>query len=249
MRLVRHAEPMGSRDVAAALADIALLGPFFAVQVGPAPDPHAGWRALTWLYTDPEPLRRRIAEVGRALDTEESRVAASLTFQSLAARIVSPPLALAALHSVALDVDPDRLYWRPAASGPWPLLVPDPVGQPTDDAGHAAAVLGQALIERHLRPLLATVTGLVEVAEPLLWGNAASSVAAALRIVGEHRPTAATAATRLARAVLDTGPLAGTWTGALPAGFRRRSCCLYYRTPGGGLCGDCGLDSVPAPMR
>ena len=23
--------------------------------------------------------------------------------------------------------------------------------------------------------------------------------------------------------------------------FRRRSCCLYYRLPGGALCGDCGL--------
>ena len=27
--------------------------------------------------------------------------------------------------------------------------------------------------------------------------------------------------------------------------FRRRSCCLYYRVPGGGLCGDCCLDRPP----
>ena len=31
---------------------------------------------------------------------------------------------------------------------------------------------------------------------------------------------------------LPTGTLTGT-------GFRRRSCCLYYRVPGGGVCGDC----------
>jgi hypothetical protein len=27
--------------------------------------------------------------------------------------------------------------------------------------------------------------------------------------------------------------------------FRRRSCCLYYRIPGGGRCGDCALDRAP----
>ncbi|TDC76951.1 ferric iron reductase, partial [Actinomadura sp. 7K507] len=24
-------------------------------------------------------------------------------------------------------------------------------------------------------------------------------------------------------------------------GFVRHNCCLYYRVPGGGMCGDCGL--------
>ncbi|MGH3410268.1 MAG: (2Fe-2S)-binding protein [Streptosporangiaceae bacterium] len=28
-------------------------------------------------------------------------------------------------------------------------------------------------------------------------------------------------------------------------GFRRHSCCLYYRLPGGGLCGDCALAAPP----
>jgi hypothetical protein len=27
--------------------------------------------------------------------------------------------------------------------------------------------------------------------------------------------------------------------------FRRRSCCLYYRVPGGELCGDCVLSHRP----
>jgi iron complex transport system ATP-binding protein len=29
------------------------------------------------------------------------------------------------------------------------------------------------------------------------------------------------------------------------AGYRRTSCCLYYRVPGGGLCGDCVLTTQP----
>ncbi|WP_171907136.1 (2Fe-2S)-binding protein, partial [Streptomyces niveus] len=28
--------------------------------------------------------------------------------------------------------------------------------------------------------------------------------------------------------------------------FRRRSCCLYYRCPSGGLCGDCVFDRPPS---
>jgi iron complex transport system ATP-binding protein len=32
-------------------------------------------------------------------------------------------------------------------------------------------------------------------------------------------------------------------------GYRRNSCCLYYRTPRGGLCGDCALDRAPERHR
>lgn len=34
----------------------------------------------------------------------------------------------------------------------------------------------------------------------------------------------------------------GTLTGSA---FRRRSCCLYYRVPGGGICGDCCFTRNP----
>jgi ferric iron reductase protein FhuF len=35
-----------------------------------------------------------------------------------------------------------------------------------------------------------------------------------------------------------------------PAGWQRRSCCLFYRA-GNGLCGDCSLDRLPRrpPIR
>ncbi|MGG7569367.1 (2Fe-2S)-binding protein [Streptomyces sirii] len=46
----------------------------------------------------------------------------------------------------------------------------------------------------------------------------------------------------LAASLLTTPQLrdSGTLDPTVPA-FSRRSCCLYYRAPGGGLCGDCVL--------
>jgi ferric iron reductase protein FhuF len=46
--------------------------------------------------------------------------------------------------------------------------------------------------------------------------------------------------------VLERSSLRGTvgYTGVDRSGssvFRRTTCCLYYRLPDGGLCGDCAL--------
>ena len=93
----------------------------------------------------------------------------------------------------------------------------------------------------------------------MLWGDVASAVATARRLVAADRPGSAARATAVAERLLASPPLAvtaalrapeppdATWT------FRRRSCCLYYRVPGVGLCGDCVLgDRVaadPGPVR
>ena len=93
----------------------------------------------------------------------------------------------------------------------------------------------------HLESLALALGG--EVAEGLLWGNAASALAGALGVLVRaqpwlREPATALAAALLARRLADTGELGVTGEGL---GFRRRSCCLYYRLPGGGLCGDCAL--------
>jgi ferric iron reductase protein FhuF len=89
------------------------------------------------------------------------------------------------------------------------------------------------------------------VAPGLLWGNAASALAGTLRVLyawclGEGaRPGAAARAVALVGELMadpllrDAGGLRAGGPGA-PA-YTRRSCCLYYRVPGGGLCGDCAL--------
>jgi len=78
-------------------------------------------------------------------------------------------------------------------------------------------------------------------------------VASARRLVTADRPDLGGRATVLAERLLTWPPLAATgelrppeppdarWT------FRRLSCCLYYRVPGGGTCGDCVLGDRDAP--
>ena len=91
------------------------------------------------------------------------------------------------------------------------------------------------IVDDLLKPLRETMLTFVSLADGLLWGNAASALAGGLN-VGPRDP----ARQAIVRELLGRPPLAGTWTSG-PGGFLRRNCCLYYRVPGGGLCGDCGL--------
>lgn len=69
----------------------------------------------------------------------------------------------------------------------------------------------------------------------LLWGNVASALHAAPRVL--ELPEAAPWAADM----LQRPPLAGEMDGG-----RRATCCLFYEVPGGGLCGDCVLRRLPA---
>ncbi len=233
-------------DVRGVLADVGGLGPFFAVDTGPEPGRRTGWRPLTELYADPEPLRARIAHVRGVLGSDD-RVAASITFQGLAARVLSAPLAAAVLHGVLPELTADALRFRVSDDGPWPLWCAAPSVRSVTDPETAVAGLAELLLDGHLGPLVAAVRAQVPISARLLWGNVASSVAAGKRLVVEQRPAAAHQAAEVARRLLDTGPLAGSSELLAPEGtdrvwtFRRRSCCLFYRVPGGGLCGDCVL--------
>lgn len=71
----------------------------------------------------------------------------------------------------------------------------------------------------------------------LLWGNVASALHAAPRVL--ELP----AARPWAEQMLALAPLAGELTGG-----RRATCCLFYEA-GGGLCADCVLSRVPAARR
>jgi ferric iron reductase protein FhuF len=110
----------------------------------------------------------------------------------------------------------------------------------------------------HLEPLARGLSG--RLADGLLWGNAASALAGALGVLTAARPDLREQAAEVASALLDTGLLRGTGdlrgTGELSGtgdldvsgaglGFRRRSCCLFYRLPGGRLCADCFLTRPP----
>lgn len=230
-------------DARAVLADVAGLGPFFAVGTGSATD---GWRPMGELHVDPQPLRERIEHVRRVLRCDE-RVATSIAFQGLVALVVSAPFAAVVLHGVLPQLTARSLYWKATDSGPWLLRCPWPVGTAVEGVAGGAAALAELLVEEHAVPLIAAVRAQVAISERVLWGNVASAVAAGKRLVGVERPAAAERAARVAERLLATGPLAGRGELLAPTApdrdwsFRRRSCCLYYRVAGGGLCGDCVL--------
>ncbi len=216
-----------------ALADAALVGPYFAVETDPDVADHSLWRPFTELCG--RALPGQVANVGAHLGGDEPRVAGSLLFQGVAGRLWSPILATAVQHALVPDLDPARTFWRAASPGPILLAAPGARGLPAD----AGTVL-RVVADRHLRPLAEAVDAVTPLAEGLLWGNAASALAGALTVLTGARPRLATAARTLVEELLDMPPLRGT--GTFEAyGFRRRSCCLYYRVPGGGKCGDCAL--------
>ncbi|MFJ9519747.1 (2Fe-2S)-binding protein [Kitasatospora sp. NPDC101801] len=213
----------GEPDAGHALRRAAAVGPFFATVEGPLPD---GFRPLAELAA-PEFWRRRIAEVGERLGTDEPRVAASVAQLGVAARLWSVALGTAVLGGVVPDYD--RSYWRLPPGGSLELWVP---GVLLPD-GPLAAALHRTVVERQLAPLAAGIRAVTPVAEGLLWGNAASALAGAVRVLRSGGGPAAE--------LLDRPPLRG----ALTSAGRRTSCCLYYRVPGAGLCGDCVFDRPP----
>ena len=85
------------------------------------------------------------------------------------------------------------------------------------------------------------------VSPQVLWGNVASALAGAAGMLAEGFPARAQAAGQLTAAILRQGPLRGTGELVQPDAavarrfLVRRSCCLFYRVPGGGTCGDCVL--------
>jgi FhuF 2Fe-2S C-terminal domain len=236
----------GAGEVPALFAAVAAIGPFFAVATGAEP-PGGGWVPVRSLGRsgDGDPVAARMAAVRDALGTD-ARVAASTTFQGLAAQIVAPLFAAfvlgGGLPAPTAGGLADALHWRPGGVGPW-LWWPgtDGVVAPcTDD------VLGDVLLGL-LAPPAAAVRARVRIAERVLSSNVASAVASARRLLAAARPDVAVRATVVAGEILAVPALTAAaqllppeppdlrWT------FRRRSCCLYYRVPGGGICGDCVL--------
>ncbi|MFE0368392.1 (2Fe-2S)-binding protein [Streptomyces tendae] len=195
-----------------------------------------------------DPLGRRVRKVAAALGASETRVAASVAQQGLAARLWSVTLACAVRYGHVPDLDPRLLHWDPEATAPDDLWLTEVHALPADTDTVADLVLST-----HLAPLTEAVHARYGVARGLLRGNAASALTGAGRELDRwarrrgHADTAARARS-LTAGLLAHPLLAGTGT-LTGTSFRRRSCCLYYRVPGGGVCGDCCFPSPPGPAR
>ncbi|MEU0724926.1 (2Fe-2S)-binding protein [Streptomyces sp. NPDC006140] len=240
-------------DLDPGLAALRPLGGFFVLRTEGAGEGAAAGPlpTLAQAYAAPSPdvagnpLIFRVHKVANALRAPESRVAASVTHQGLAARLWSVTLGCAALYGGIPDLDARLLRWDPDGSAPDDLWLPDVRPLPG-----GAATLADTVLHGHLAPLTTALRAHYRLAPGLLRGNAASALAGAAREFDrwarrQGRTDAAARARSLARELLAHPLLdgAGTLTGTA---FRRRSCCLYYRVPGGGVCGDC---CFPRPPR
>jgi hypothetical protein len=186
----------------------------------------------------------RVEKVADALRAPEPRIAASVAQQGLAARLWSVALGCAVLYDRIPDLDPRLLRWDPDGSAPDDLWLSAVRQLPA-----TAPTVVDVVLHAHLRPLNEILLTRYRIAAGLLWGNAASALAGAARQLDgwartHGRTDTASRAREMAAEILAHPLLAGTGT-LTGTAFRRRSCCLYYRVPGGGVCGDCCFSRPP----
>ena len=203
--------------------------PYFVLE--PPPGNTVGWHTVADLIADRDLLRTKVTTTATSLGTDDLRVAASVDHLGINARIVSPLLAYVAAEDAVPVVRPDRLWWRPARPGPIGLAADLTAGpRSTPEA------LVDGVVTALLEPVLQAYGSAFDVSSQVLRGNVASALDGARQAIGSP------AVDVLVRGVLGLGVLSGT-AAKLPPTFRRNSCCLLYRLPGRGLCGDCVLTS------
>jgi ferric iron reductase protein FhuF len=244
---------VGQDRVRAALAASAELGMFFRLadpandrgdgpaygQTGDPAEDAADWRPAESLYSArTSHLDVLIDATRRALGDCEPRVAASLFFQGYAARLLSPQLGCLVTSGCVPDVTPGQLRWRRPAGALIELGMTAGPGWAAP-AGTLLALVVRTALDGHFLPLADAVRARTRISEAILADNAASALIGGLRLLGQQRgqdwrplATAALGQPELRRSgvLLASEPF-----------FVRRSCCLYYRAPGGGMCGDCPL--------
>jgi ferric iron reductase protein FhuF len=179
-----------------------------------------------------------LSAVAGATGAREPRVAASLVVLGYSARLLGPSLTVLLRDGLALDAAPARVRFGYAAGAGFRLAPTAPAGW---EGPGVAARWHEVVVDDHLAMVVAAVRARVPVAAGLLWGNVASGLVGTLAALVRADVVTGEAGDAFATSVLSGPPLAGT--GELAGGlrFRRRSCCLYYRLPGGGYCGDCSF--------
>ena len=227
------------------LADLAALGPYFAVDVHrPGSPVRPPWQPLSELTGSPGALAGRIGEVRERLAAAagcpaaavEFRVAASIAQLGLCARLMSPALGAAAAGR-ALSIEVAQARWVPALGGPFRLSLAEEAMAAGPDTAATAALLAGPVTQ------IVRAVEAMAVSPRVLWGNVASAVNGAATMIAAARPDLAGRAAETAGALLGYPDLVGTYQGRPLEGFRRRNCCLIYRLSPErpAYCGDCVL--------
>ncbi|BBZ10179.1 ATP-binding cassette domain-containing protein [Mycobacterium branderi] len=230
--LLREIPPSTHRAVpesqtTAMLTELSTVSQYFAVGVGPV---DGGWRPLQRLYTDTDSLDGIVRRVQARIDASEHRVAASTLFLGFAARLWSIGLGAVAGYGLLPDLFPGQLLFR-ETDGQIRLHLERPVAWQGDDL---EPLLADTVLDAHLAPLAAALRRLGPLSDKVLRGNSAAALLGAARVFGRE------SGRRLAHRLCSDERLSGAICFD-DDGYRRNSCCLYYRTPGGGLCSECVL--------
>lgn len=224
------------------------LGPFFAVTDAPEP----GWNSWAELVGGPAPLRRRVDEVRMLLASGPGSpdvpigVAASLVHLGLVARLLSPIVGAVLAAGVVPVLPPGSVRLHLRGSNPLPMAFVDPSAVPVAGPADAARALDREWLVPLAGPLSTAVCRRYAISPHVVEGNVASAVAGALRTATTARPELAGAAAGVLDALLAAGSLAERGRRRDDGTFARRSCCLMYRMPGAGICGDCVLADRPS---
>lgn len=228
---------VSAESVRAAAQTCASLGPYFSTELS------APGEFLQDLA--PSQIRAWVEQTCERLGTHELRVGASTWQFSLVARLWSFMIGCWITSGILPDLletgyhhGPDGMRLTPAATGGW-----------CDEAADADTVaeLMAEQVWSVAGPVHQALRQGVPVAAGLLEGNCAAAAVGALRAARGHSTCAESAG--LLPALLATRLIAPHLDRTADAGLRRRSCCLFYRTPQGGTCGDCPLDPTSTPPR
>jgi hypothetical protein len=136
------------------LTALRALGGFFVLRTGEPP--HGPLPALARAYATrhiggneevyADPIIFRVRKVAESIRAPESRVAASVAHQGLAARLWSVAVGSAVLYGRVPDLDARLLRWDPDGSAPDDLWL-------TEVRALPAGAIGEVVREGHLAPL------------------------------------------------------------------------------------------------
>ena len=210
-----------------------------ALGTGPLVD---GWRPVQQLYDDTALLAETVDRVKTRMDVTELRVAASTFFLGFAARLWSIGVGSVAGYRMLVDLPPERLLFR-EINGQIALHLEHPETRQRDDLD---AALADMVLDRHLTPLAAALRRLGPISESCCRAIPPQPCSARRGYSIGDRGT--TSGWELARRICADPRLSASVRFG-DTDYRRSSCCLYYRTPHGGLCGDCALGRVPERSR
>lgn len=226
------------------------LGDYFAL-----PEPGSGdWQGMSALIrpaTVVEFVDRTRAAIAASADCDTQdipiRVAASSFQLGVAARLLSPPIGAATCFSAVPLITADAVTWEMNGHSPR-FAMTDPEWITAQSAQTAAAAISRSVVATILGPLNEMLRSVTALSTQVTWGNVMSAANGAVTVMAMSRPERESRGRSLVAALMNTGQLAGSG-GFVHGRFMRRSCCLFYLSPGSGLCGDCVLNVATSLQR